>query len=84
MRNRRITLATAVFYGAYLDIIDVEGDDWLEVRHRSGDVGWILSRDEEDTYAYRSGEYYPNMKSSGEFLDASGSLRYKDAQAPAY
>lgn len=33
-----------------------------------GDVGWILSRDEEDTYAYRSGEYYPNMKSSDEFL----------------
>jgi hypothetical protein len=58
----------AVFYGTYLDIIDVEGDDWLEVRHRSGDVGWILSRDGEDTYAYRSGEYYPNMKSSDEFL----------------
>jgi len=58
----------AVSYGAYLDIIDFEGDDWLEVRHRSGDVGWILSRDEEDTYAYRSGEYYPNMKSSDEFL----------------
>jgi hypothetical protein len=58
----------ALFYGTYLDIIGVEGDDWLEVRHRSGDVGWILGRDEEDTYIYRSGEYYPNMKSSDEFL----------------
>ncbi|UCE26381.1 MAG: hypothetical protein JSW52_08465 [Candidatus Coatesbacteria bacterium] len=58
----------AVFYGTYLDILDVKGDDWLEVRHRSGDVGWIMSRDADNTYAYRSGEHYPNMKSSEEFV----------------
>jgi hypothetical protein len=57
----------AVFYGTYLDIIDDEGD-WLEVRHRSGDVGWILSRDEEEKYAYRSGEHYANIGSSDELL----------------
>jgi hypothetical protein len=50
MRNTGITFVPVVFYGAYLDIIDVEGDGWLEVRHRSGCVGWILSRDEDDTY----------------------------------
>lgn len=31
---------SAVFYGTYLDIIDVEGDDWLEVRHRATSVGY--------------------------------------------
>jgi hypothetical protein len=58
---------SAVFYGTYLDILDDDGD-WLDVRHRSGDTGWILSRDGENTYAYRSGEYYANMTSSDEFL----------------
>lgn len=57
----------AVFYGTYLDILDHDGD-WLKVRHRSGDAGWILSRDAENTYAYRSGEYYADVTPSNEFL----------------
>jgi|GEM_PF-1159030 len=64
-----------LYYGAVLEVLGTEGE-WLNVRHTSGDEGWVRSRYEGKEYVKTLDEPLDEMLSSERFLERRADAIY--------